>query len=78
MLAARNWNRPPLIIWNPVDQYLLETGRTCFKGMQFGDLRRMQLDIETDCSPATLSLTQTATRFSLSPYRIRAVGKRSL
>ena len=48
MLAARNWDRPPLIIWNPVEQYLLETGRTCFKGMQFSALRRLQLDIETD------------------------------
>lgn len=47
MLAARNWDRPPLIIRNPVEQYLLETGRTCFKGMQFSALRRLQLDIET-------------------------------
>jgi DNA polymerase elongation subunit (family B) len=28
-------------------QYLLQSGRTLFKGMSFGDLRRMQVDIET-------------------------------
>ncbi len=28
-------------------QYLLACGRTLFKGMSFGDLRRMQVDIET-------------------------------
>ncbi len=28
-------------------QYLLQSGRTLFKGMDFGDLRRMQVDIET-------------------------------
>jgi DNA polymerase elongation subunit (family B) len=28
-------------------QYLLASGRTLFKGMAFGDLRRMQVDIET-------------------------------
>ena len=28
-------------------QYLLQNGRTLFKGMSFGDLRRMQVDIET-------------------------------
>ncbi len=30
-----------------VQQYLLQSGRTLFKGMSFGDLRRMQVDIET-------------------------------
>ncbi|MCS6988844.1 MAG: ribonuclease H-like domain-containing protein [Chloroherpetonaceae bacterium] len=30
-----------------VSQYLYQTGKTFFKGMTFGDLRRMQLDIET-------------------------------
>lgn len=30
-----------------VTQYLFQTGKTFFKGMTFGDLRRMQLDIET-------------------------------
>jgi len=28
-------------------QYLLQSGRTLFKGMAFGELRRMQVDIET-------------------------------
>lgn len=30
-----------------VQQYLLQSGRTLFKGMAFGDLRRLQVDIET-------------------------------
>lgn len=32
---------------SPAQQYLLQSGRTCFKGMAFDDLYRMQLDIET-------------------------------
>ena len=36
-------------VWNPVQQYLMASGRTLFKNMKFGDLRRLQLDIKTDC-----------------------------
>jgi DNA polymerase elongation subunit (family B) len=32
---------------SPVDQYLILSGRTLFRGMVFGDLRRLQADIET-------------------------------
>jgi uncharacterized protein YprB with RNaseH-like and TPR domain len=32
---------------SPVSQYLVASGTTLFKDMQFADLRRMQLDIET-------------------------------
>jgi DNA polymerase elongation subunit (family B) len=32
---------------DPIRQYLIRSGVTLFKGMEFGDLRRMQLDIET-------------------------------
>jgi DNA polymerase I len=32
---------------SPVEQYLLRSGKTLFRGMTFGDLRRCQLDIET-------------------------------
>ncbi len=32
---------------SPVEQYLVRSGRTLFKGMVFDDLRRLQLDIET-------------------------------
>ncbi|HZO80520.1 MAG TPA: DNA polymerase domain-containing protein [Candidatus Binataceae bacterium] len=38
---------PYLILADPVEQYLILTGATFFIGMEFGDLRRMQLDIET-------------------------------
>ncbi len=31
----------------PVEQYLTITGRTYFNGMSYGDLRRMQFDLET-------------------------------
>ena len=34
-----------------VTQYLLQSGKTFFKGMIFDDLYRMQLDIETDYDP---------------------------
>lgn len=36
---------------DPVAQFLLQSGRTLFKGMRFEDLRRMQLDIETYTGP---------------------------
>lgn len=32
---------------DPATQYLMQTGRTLFKGMEFEDLHRLQLDIET-------------------------------
>jgi len=35
------------LINNPTQQYLTQTGRTCFKDMAFDDLHRLQLDIET-------------------------------
>jgi DNA polymerase, archaea type len=38
---------PYVILPDPVEQYLMLSGTTYFMGMQFGDLRRMQLDIET-------------------------------
>lgn len=36
---------------DPVHQYLVQSGRTFFKGMQFGQLRRMQVDIECFTAP---------------------------
>ena len=36
---------------DPVQQYLTASGRTLFKGMDFAELRRMQIDIETFCAP---------------------------
>jgi DNA polymerase I len=38
---------PYLIPADPVEQHLMLTGATYFMGMQFSDLRRLQLDIET-------------------------------
>ncbi|MBI3759784.1 MAG: DNA polymerase II [Deltaproteobacteria bacterium] len=42
---------PWYALTDPVEQYLMLTGTTFFMGLQFGDLRRMQLDIETYISP---------------------------
>lgn len=42
---------PFLFINDPVQQYLMESGETLFKGMVFSDLRRMQIDIETYTAP---------------------------
>lgn len=44
-------NAPFLIINDPIQQFLLTTGQTLFKGMAFEQLRRMQLDIETYTAP---------------------------
>lgn len=46
---CRETTGPPPGLWfagDPVHQYLLLSGRTCFGGMRFADLRRMALDIE--------------------------------
>jgi DNA polymerase elongation subunit (family B) len=38
--------RPLYLITSPAMQYLISTGKTLFKGMEFNDLHRLQLDIE--------------------------------
>jgi DNA polymerase, archaea type len=38
---------PWFALSDPVEQYLMLSGTTHFMGLQFGDLRRLQLDIET-------------------------------
>src|SRR6266851_4963948 len=43
---------PYLVLTDPVEQYLILSGTTFFIGMEFGDLRRMQLHIETYISPS--------------------------
>jgi DNA polymerase, archaea type len=42
---------PYLFLSDPVHQYLLRTGRTSFRGMTLGDLRRLALDIEVLTTP---------------------------
>ncbi|MEW6352553.1 MAG: 3'-5' exonuclease, partial [Thermodesulfobacteriota bacterium] len=42
---------PFLFISDPVQQFLLLTGKTFFKGLPFRDLHRLALDIETACAP---------------------------
>ena len=38
---------PYLVLADPIEQHLVLTGTTFFMGLEFGDLRRLQLDIET-------------------------------
>ena len=38
---------PYFLLNDPVQQHLASTGRTLFKGMTFGELRRLQVDLET-------------------------------
>ena len=45
--ARANYKRELFALNDLAHQYLLQSGRTLFKGMGFGDLRRMQVDIET-------------------------------
>lgn len=45
--AARDANERIFRLRSPVEGYLMRRGRTLFKGMTFGDLHRLQLDIET-------------------------------
>jgi DNA polymerase elongation subunit (family B) len=45
--AARDAGETLFRLRSPVEQYLVRSGRTLFKGMVFEDLRRLQLDIET-------------------------------
>lgn len=42
---------PYLYIRDPVQQYLAGSGETLFKGMEFRELRRMQIDIECITAP---------------------------
>ena len=42
---------PYFVLADPVEQHLMLTGTTFFIGMDFSDLRRLQLDIETYISP---------------------------
>ncbi|MFZ0889485.1 MAG: DNA polymerase domain-containing protein [Candidatus Binataceae bacterium] len=42
---------PYLVLADPVEQHLMLTGTTFFMGMEFAQLHRMQIDIETYISP---------------------------
>ena len=41
---------PYLYVSDPIQNYLLLSGQTHFLSMSFGDLRRLQIDIETYCA----------------------------
>ncbi|MCC6791151.1 MAG: DNA polymerase, partial [Thermomicrobiales bacterium] len=45
--AARESRETYFSVNSPVDQHLIMSGRTLFKGMVFQDLRRLQIDLET-------------------------------
>ena len=49
----------------PVEQYLMATGRVCFRGMAYADLHRLQFDLETtSLSPKQGRIFLTAVRDS--------------
>ena len=45
--GAEDTGLPFFRLRSPVEQYLVQSGRTLFKGMVFDETRRLQLDIET-------------------------------
>jgi DNA polymerase I len=49
--SSSSQTAPYLFLSDPVHQHLLLTGKTLFKGLHFGDLHRLALDIETACTP---------------------------
>jgi DNA polymerase I len=36
-----------VLVWSPIEQFLIASGLTYFKGLAYEDLRRMQFDLET-------------------------------
>lgn len=49
--TASTTSAPYLFFSDPVHQHLLLTGKTLFKGIEFPEIRRLALDIETWCAP---------------------------
>jgi DNA polymerase I len=49
--SPRDRLAPYALLNDPVQQHLMLTGRTLFKGMRFAQLRRLQMDLETYCTP---------------------------
>jgi DNA polymerase I len=45
-LFTRDMRAPFLFVSDPVQQYLMQSGQTCFLGLEFDALQRMQVDIE--------------------------------
>lgn len=50
-VSASSPQAPYLFLSDPVQQHLLFTGKTLFKGLPFQDLHRLALDIETATAP---------------------------
>ena len=49
--GASSPRAPYVFLSDPVHQHLLLTGKTLFKGLDYGDLHRLAVDIETSTSP---------------------------
>jgi DNA polymerase, archaea type len=49
--APNTPDAPYFVLADPVEQHLILTGTTFFMGLQFSDLTRMQIDLETYISP---------------------------
>ncbi|MBI3015062.1 MAG: DNA polymerase II [Candidatus Tectomicrobia bacterium] len=50
-ITAGHPDSPQLFLNDPVQQYLIKSGKTSFKEMDFSRLKRLQVDIETYCAP---------------------------
>ena len=48
-VPAGHPDSPVFFVGDPIQQHLMRTGQTSFKGLSFEELHRMQLDIETFC-----------------------------
>jgi DNA polymerase, archaea type len=48
--SASSPQSPYLFLSDPVQQFLLFTGKTLFKGLEFKDVHRLAMDIETACA----------------------------
>ena len=49
--TASDREAPYFVINQPVQQHLMRTGQTLFRGMTMNGVRRLQIDIETHCEP---------------------------
>jgi len=67
--ALKTAGHPNFSLGDPVQQYLLQTGKTLFKGLEWNDLRRMQIAVDSDSIHLADSSgwSQTLDRSELGP-----------
>jgi len=74
--SLRESNLPLIGFPSPAEQYMIDTGRGCFRNLPFDELRRAQVDIETLGLDPTIAdariIIITATINGLDPLILRA------